>query len=79
MIIGGELSAAYDILLPPLRTALERDALPFASAQAALCRGQLGERAVALGSVAAVLHTTSGLLRRSRPDVPGAEQNLAAR
>ena len=79
VIIGGELSAAYDILLPPLRTALERDALPFASSQAALCRGQLGERAVALGSVAAVLHTTSGLLRRSRSDVPGAEQNLAAR
>ncbi|WP_273941203.1 ROK family protein [Kutzneria chonburiensis] len=79
VIIGGELSAAYDILVPSLRTALERDALPFASAQVTVCRGQLGDRAVALGSVAAVLHSTSGFLRRSRPDGPGAEQNAAMR
>lgn len=56
VIIGGELSAAYDILLPPLRAALERDALPFAGSHVTVCRGQLGERAVALGSVATVLH-----------------------
>jgi predicted NBD/HSP70 family sugar kinase/biotin operon repressor len=79
VVIGGELSAAYDILLPPLRAVLERDALPFASAQATVCRGQLGDRAVALGSVAAVLHSTSGIHRRARADVPGAEQNAAMR
>ena len=66
VIIGGDLAAAYDILLPPLRSALERDALPFACAQLTVCKGQLGERAVALGSVVTVLHTTARLAGRTR-------------
>ena len=64
VIIGGDLAAAYDILLPPLRSSLERDALPFAGAQLTVCKGQLGERAVALGSVVTVLHATTRLAGR---------------
>jgi predicted NBD/HSP70 family sugar kinase len=70
VIIGGELSAAYDILLPPLRAALERDALPFAGAHVTVCRGQLGERAVALGSVAAVLHMNKMPSRNKASSAP---------
>ena len=66
MIIGGELAAAYEILLPPLRSALLRDALPFAGAQVTVCKGQLGDRAVALGSVVTVLHATARLADRAR-------------
>lgn len=64
VIIGGDLAAAFDILLPPLRSALERDALPFAVAQVSVCKGQLGERAVALGSVVTVLHASARLAGR---------------
>ncbi len=66
VILGGELAAAYEILLPPLRSALMRDALPFAGAQVTVCKGQLGDRAVALGSVVTVLHATARLADRAR-------------
>lgn len=59
IIIGGELAAASDILLPPLRSALDRDALPFAGAHVTICKGQLGDRAVALGAIATVLQATT--------------------
>lgn len=59
LIIGGELAPAYSIMLPHLRSALERDALPFASGQVTICKGQLGDRAVALGAVATVLHASA--------------------
>ncbi len=61
VIIGGELAAASDIVLPALRSALDRDVLPFAGSQVAVCKGELGDRAVALGAVAAVLHRTTRL------------------
>jgi predicted NBD/HSP70 family sugar kinase/biotin operon repressor len=66
VIIGGELAAAGDILLPPLRSALERDALPFAVSRTTVCMGQLGDRAVALGAIATVLHATAGLVGAPR-------------
>lgn len=61
VILGGELAAAYDILIGPLRAAIERDALPFARDHVTVCKGLLGERAVALGAVATVLQTTKNL------------------
>jgi predicted NBD/HSP70 family sugar kinase len=70
VIVGGELAAAYDILLPPLRAALERDALPFAGGHVTLCKGLLGDRAVALGAVATVLHATTRLGNPARPTAP---------
>lgn len=78
VIIGGELAGAYDILLPSLRVALERDALPFAAENVTVCKGQLGERAVALGSVATVLHTATGLKRLTRDDGPAERLGRAA-
>jgi predicted NBD/HSP70 family sugar kinase/biotin operon repressor len=61
VIIGGELADAHDILMPPLNSALQRDALPFAGEHVTVCKGQLGERAVALGAVATVLHAADRL------------------
>jgi predicted NBD/HSP70 family sugar kinase len=70
VIIGGALAAAYDILLPPLHSALERDALPFARAHVTVCQGQLGERAVALGAVATVLQVTNRFVSQPRSVAP---------
>ncbi|WP_225849405.1 ROK family transcriptional regulator [Streptomyces sp. HPF1205] len=72
VIVGGELAAACDIMLPSLRNALDRDALPFAGAHVQVCRGQLGERAVALGAIATVLHATPRLGGSPRPAPPAA-------
>ena len=70
VIVGGELAAACDIVLPPLRRALSRDALPFAGAQVTVCKGQLGDRAVALGAIATVLHATTRTTSAARTAVP---------
>jgi predicted NBD/HSP70 family sugar kinase len=75
VIVGGDLAAAYDIMLPPLRAALERDALPFAGGHVTLCKGQLGDRAVAVWvggavSFATVLHATTRLGNPARPTAP---------
>ncbi|QUQ64415.1 ROK family transcriptional regulator [Kutzneria sp. CA-103260] len=59
VIIGGELAAAGEIMLGPLRAALERDSLPFVHAQAAVLLGKAGDRAEALGAIALVLHSTN--------------------
>lgn len=61
MIIGGEPADAHDILMPSLNSALQRDALPFAGEHVTVRKGQLGERAVALGAVATVLHAANRL------------------
>lgn len=70
VIIGGELAAASDIVLPPLRSALDRDALPFAGAHVTVCEGQLGNRAVALGAIATILHATTRLVSPPRSAEP---------
>ncbi|NUR28236.1 MAG: ROK family transcriptional regulator [Catenulispora sp.] len=70
VIIGGELAAAGDILLPSVRTALDRDVLPFAGSRVTICKGELGERAVALGAVATVLHRTTRMSGAARAVVP---------
>lgn len=72
VIIGGELAAAGDIVLPPLRIALDRDVLPFAGSQVTVCKGELGDRAVALGAVASVLHRTTALAGVSQAVAPPA-------
>ncbi len=73
IIIGGEVAAAGDIVLPPLRSALDRDVLPFAGAHVTVCKGQLGDRAVTLGAIAMVLHATTRLVGAPRsPAAPAA-------
>jgi predicted NBD/HSP70 family sugar kinase len=55
VVIGGELAATGEVLLDPLRAAIEREALAPAAAQARVVRGALGGDAEVLGAAALVL------------------------
>jgi predicted NBD/HSP70 family sugar kinase len=55
VIVGGELSAAGDVLLTPLVDSLRRYAIPTAAADVSVVTGQLGKRAEVMGAVALVL------------------------
>jgi predicted NBD/HSP70 family sugar kinase len=52
VIVGGDLAAAGDLLLDPLRAALRRYAIPSAAEDAEVATGVLGERAEVRGAVA---------------------------
>jgi glucokinase-like ROK family protein len=52
VVVGGDLSAAGDLLLGPLRAALDRYAIPSAAEDADVRTGLLGERAEVRGAVA---------------------------
>jgi glucokinase-like ROK family protein len=52
VIVGGDLSAAGDLLLDPLRASLRRYAIPSAAEDAEVTTGVLGERAEVHGAVA---------------------------
>jgi predicted NBD/HSP70 family sugar kinase len=56
VIIGGDLSAAGDVLLEPVREVVRRVAIPTAAASLEIVPGVLGERAEMLGALALVLH-----------------------
>jgi predicted NBD/HSP70 family sugar kinase len=58
VIVGGDLSAAGDVLLEPLRNSVRRNALPSAVDQLEIVPGVLGERAELLGALALVMHET---------------------
>ncbi|MDP2710114.1 MAG: ROK family transcriptional regulator [Solirubrobacteraceae bacterium] len=51
VIVGGVVSAADDVLLDPLREAVDRYAIPSAAADVRITRGVLGERAEVLGAL----------------------------
>jgi len=51
IVVGGELAEAGEMLLSPLRHALERSTLATASGGPEVVRGELGERAEVLGAV----------------------------
>jgi predicted NBD/HSP70 family sugar kinase len=55
VIVGGDLSAAGDVLLEPMRDAVRRNALPSAVADFQILAGVLGERAEMLGALALVM------------------------
>ncbi len=55
VIIGGELAAADDVLLDPIRDAVERRAVPPAARAVRVIRGTLGEHAEVLGAAAVQL------------------------
>jgi predicted NBD/HSP70 family sugar kinase len=50
VIIGGELSEAVDVLLDPIRAAIEQSAVPPAAAAVRVTAGELGTRAEVLGA-----------------------------
>jgi len=54
VIIGGELADAGDLLLNPVREALDRQTMPSSAALVEVMPAELGERATALGAVALV-------------------------
>jgi predicted NBD/HSP70 family sugar kinase len=55
VIVGGELSAAGDVLLAPLVDSLDRYAIPTAAADVDVVVGELGQRAEVMGALALVL------------------------
>jgi predicted NBD/HSP70 family sugar kinase len=62
VVVGGDLGAAGNILLDPLREALRRGAIHSAADDVEVVRGTLGERAEVLGAVALVLRRGALLL-----------------
>jgi predicted NBD/HSP70 family sugar kinase len=56
VIVGGDLSAAGETLLGPLRDTVHRNAIPSAVDDLEIVAGVLGERAELLGALALVMH-----------------------
>jgi predicted NBD/HSP70 family sugar kinase len=56
VIVGGDLSAAGEVLLEPLRAVVRRNAIPSAVDSLEVVPGVLGERAELLGALALVMH-----------------------
>ncbi len=56
VVIGGDLSAAGELLLAPLREAVRRFAIPAAADDAEIVAGVLGDRAELLGALALAGH-----------------------
>ncbi len=61
IVVGGELGAAGELLLAPLRQALERGAIRSASQDVEVVQGALGDRAEVLGALALALRSRTGL------------------
>ena len=55
IVVGGTLSAAGELVLGPIREALDRYAIPAAAQDAQVVQGALGERAELLGAVILVI------------------------
>jgi predicted NBD/HSP70 family sugar kinase len=56
VIVGGDLAAAGEVLLAPIRDVVRRMAVPSAVADLEVVAGVLGERAEMLGALALVMH-----------------------
>jgi len=54
-VVGGDVGQAGDLLLDPLREAVERYAMPSTTQDLAIVAGALGERANLLGALALVI------------------------
>jgi predicted NBD/HSP70 family sugar kinase len=55
IVIGGDLATTGDVVLGPVRTAVERYSIPPAAEAVRVTQGQLGERAEVLGAAALIL------------------------
>jgi glucokinase-like ROK family protein len=62
VIIGGDLSAAGELITEPVFESIRRYAIASAAEQVSVIAGVLGERAELLGALALVLHAGDGLL-----------------
>jgi glucokinase-like ROK family protein len=66
VIIGGDLSAAGELITEPVSESIRRYAIASAAEQVTVVAGVLGDRAEMLGALALVLHAGDGLLASSR-------------
>jgi glucokinase-like ROK family protein len=73
VIIGGDLSAAGELITEPVLESIRRYAITNAAEQVTVVAGVLGERAELLGALALVLHAGDGLLAST-----GSPQEVAA-
>src|SRR5215468_4089190 len=55
VVIGGDLAAAGDVLLDPIRASIQRHSVPGAAADVHVTAGVLGDRAEVLGAAALIL------------------------
>lgn len=67
VIVGGDLSAAGDVLLDPLRDEVARHAVPAAGGHVEIVPGVLGRRAEVLGAAALVLRDVDGFSFNATP------------
>jgi glucokinase-like ROK family protein len=67
VIIGGDLSAAGDLITEPVLESIRRYAITSAAEQVSVVAGVLGERAELLGALALVLHATDGVVGAGPP------------
>lgn len=67
IIVGGDLGAAGELLLEPLRESLRRGAIRSAAEDVEVVESSLGERAEVLGAVALVLRRGAQLLNGHSP------------
>jgi predicted NBD/HSP70 family sugar kinase len=67
VVVGGELSAAGDVLLGPMREAIRRFAIPAATEDLRIVAGVLGERAEVLGALALAGHEAEDPLKARMP------------
>jgi predicted NBD/HSP70 family sugar kinase len=70
VIVGGDLSAAGDVLLEPLGDSVRRNAIPSTVEDIEIVPGVLGERAELLGALALVMHESD---RFFTPELAAAE------
>ncbi|MDO8184200.1 ROK family transcriptional regulator [Conexibacter sp. JD483] len=69
VVVGGDLSAAGDVLLDPLRDEVTRHAVPAAGGNVEIVPGVLGRRAEVLGAAALVLRDVDGFALHPPKDV----------
>jgi predicted NBD/HSP70 family sugar kinase len=67
VIIGGDLSAAGELITEPVLESIRRYAITSAAEQVSVVAGVLGERAELLGALALVLHATDGIIGAGSP------------
>lgn len=73
IVVGGDLGAAGELLLAPIRDALDRAAIPSAADDVDVVAGVLGERAEVLGAIALVLRDSD----LAATDVGGRAEEVA--
>ena len=72
IVVGGTFAAAGDVLLEPMREAVQRRAIPSAAEDVEIVTAALGDRAELLGAVALVLYESEGAASSPRPVADGA-------